>query len=88
LFFGQREVFLGDGFIVGKRREFWGEEFAVFVYSSLAIHIGHRVHVLNDPGDQFLVLFLGVLLIEDAVLLGTEANTGEEITGSVASVTI
>jgi len=44
--------------------------------------------VLNDPGDQFLVLFLGVLLIEDAVLLGTEANTGEEITGSVASVTI
>ena len=77
LIFGEGEVFLGYGFVVCKRREFRGEELSVSVCSSLLIYIGHIVHVLYDLRDERLIFFLSVLAVQDAVLLGTEAGTGE-----------
>ena len=47
-FFGEGEVFLGNGLVVCEGREFWWEEFAVGVFPSFSIHIWHGVHVLDN----------------------------------------
>jgi len=40
--------------------------------------------MLDYFGHQFLILLLGVLLVEDAVLLAAEADAAKEVGGGVA----
>ena len=53
-FFGEGEVFLGDGFIVAKGREGRGEKFAVFFV------IGHLDFDLRDKQFVFIARILFV----------------------------
>ena len=62
-FFGQGEVLLSDGLVVGEGREFWWEEFAVGVGAAFGVHVGHVGHVLYDLGNQCFVLLSGVLFV-------------------------
>ena len=78
-FFCEREMFLDDGFIVGKRRKFRRKEFSIFIYSSLGIGVGHIIHVLYDFRHKFFVFFFRVLLVQDAVLLVAQTNAAEKI---------
>jgi hypothetical protein len=88
LFFGQREVLLGYRFVVRKGREFGREEFTVSVYPSSGIDVGHVVHVLDDTRNQGLILFLGVLLVQDAVLLVPETDAGEAVCTTMRGITV
>ena len=77
-FFGQGEVFLSNGLVVGEGREFRREEFAVFIYSAFLVCIWHLVHMFHDAWYELHVFLFGVLLVEDAVALVSEAYAGEE----------
>src|SRR3989344_4054643 len=78
-FLGQREVFLGNGFVVGEGREFRREEFAVFIYSAFLVCIWHLVHMFHDAWYELHVFLFGVLLVKDAVGFVAEADAGEEV---------
>ena len=77
LCFGERKVFLGNGFVVSKGREFWGKEFTICVDSTFLIDIGHIHHVLFNLGEEYFVLLFCILFVQNAILLISNANAGE-----------
>jgi len=72
-------MLLGKGFVVRKRREAHGEELSPF--SGL-------LHVLDDLRNELLVLFLGILLVEDTVLALAHTTAAEEVLGVEAHAAV
>ena len=70
LIFCEWEIFVGDGFVVCVRGNFWREVFAPFSCAS---------HVLDDARDERVVFFFRVLFVEDAVLFVFEAGATEDV---------
>src|SRR3989344_3921362 len=54
--FGQREIFLCDGFVVGKRRKVGRKKLTI---------VGS--HVFDNTRHKFLVFFFRILFVEDTV---------------------
>ena len=70
IFLRKRKIVLRNGFVVGKRTQVHGEKLSPLTGLS---------HPFNNPRYQFLIFFLGVLLVEDAVALFDEPHTSETI---------
>ena len=69
-FLRKREVILSNRFVVAKVVHGHGEKCSPF--TDLA-------HVIDDARDEHLVFFLGILLVENAVLLALEADASKEM---------
>jgi len=89
-FFGEREVFLRNSFIVGITGNRCGEEFAPLPCLPLvASRRGAKwgfLHMFNDFGDEHLILLLRILLVQNAVLLMPETHAAEAIFAAVEAV--
>src|SRR3989338_7967594 len=84
----QGEVLLCDGLVVGEGREFRWEELSIPIDPSFTVNIGHGVHVFDDAGHHSLVLFPGVLFVQDAVGFGTEVDAGKNIRAPLTKMRI
>jgi len=85
IFLGKGVVIHGYRLIISVEGDFHGEEFSVLVCPAPLIFVRHLVHMFLYSGDQLLVFLLGVLPVQDAVLLVSEIHAAETIgTGSRA----
>src|SRR3989344_4032062 len=77
--FCKREMFLGDSLVIPKGRELHGEERSGTVFSSRRIHIRHFLHMLLYFREKRVIVGLGILLVQNAILFIAHADTAEEI---------
>ncbi len=78
-FFGEGKIVIPNAFVIPEESQARGEKFSPF---------SGRAHVVDDFRDQCFVFLLGVLFVEDAVLLVPETDAGETVFRSIAALAV
>ena len=78
-FLCKREILRCNCFVIAKGRNLNREELAPFL---------SFFHVFDDFGEECLILFLRILLIQDAILAVTNPNAAKQVMTAVAGIAV